>query len=151
MIISQNIIHCHNNMKIWWTKIPIMKINRFFKRSEDESLFLYQVGLQYAKTILLLKVRQHNFNSHGDPYMSSLTMPATHSKVRHTIPVTKCLNHWVYWQGMLLIWVMVHLDLNYLISQTIIPLKQTIGIRSDWTLKQSIIYCGHQTQTWGGG
>ena len=72
-----------------------IRIRRFFKRSEDESLFLYQVGLQYAKTILLLKVRQHNFNSHGDPYMSSLTMPATHSKVRHTIPVTKCLNHWV--------------------------------------------------------
>ena len=72
-----------------------IRIKRFFKRSVDESLFLYQVGLQYAKTILLLKVRQHNFNSQGDPYMSSLTMPATHSKVRHTIPVTKCLNHWV--------------------------------------------------------
>ena len=50
-----------------------IRIRRFFKRSEDESLFLYQVGLQYAMTILLLKVRQHNFNSHGDPYMSSLT------------------------------------------------------------------------------
>ena len=58
-----------------------IRISRFFKRSEDESLFLYQVGLQYAKTILLLKVRQHNFNSHGDPYMSSLTfLPATLDK-----------------------------------------------------------------------
>ena len=58
-----------------------IRISRFFKRSEDESLFLYQVGLQYAKTILLLKVRQHNFNSQGDPYMSSLTfLPATLDK-----------------------------------------------------------------------
>ena len=45
------------------------------------SLFLSQVVLQYAKTILLLKVRQHNFNSQGDPYMSSLTfLPATLDK-----------------------------------------------------------------------
>ena len=43
----------------------------------DENSFLSQVVLQYAKTIVLLKVRHLDSKSIPYPYMSSLTMPAT--------------------------------------------------------------------------
>ena len=56
-------------------KLPPMKIYQWRLKNwlDPNATFLFQVVLQYAKTILLLKVRHHNFKSILILHMSPLT------------------------------------------------------------------------------